>query len=299
MQSLAQAPRTRVNYEVGHRGAKNRANDEVNYSHEASVRAEELDRLQVDRAVEKKADEHGDEQEFYRARDLESLRRILRIEVKRHDRHEQYVLHSMRDRVAVKRDVHVGRNKHREKEANEREVKNSEQWCCSFEVPHINDDARDQNCCEDPKSDLVKQFERAVQIIWRNSHSENLERPNDSTVRAELDHESFIPVWRRSSRGDRDKRIDACVLTSIMKRLPRPEDQEYVGLNYRSREREEQPGADREEYRKVDISRPVSLKNFRKVFIDVEEDCSRNVCGTEKQQGRFHAGEAVQRAFDS
>ena len=205
----------------------------------------------------------------------------------------------MRDRVAVKRDVHISRNKHGKKEANEREVKNSEQRCCPFEVPHVDDDAREQNRREDHSSGSVKQFEGAVQIIWCYGHSENLERPDDSTIRAELDHEPFILVGRRATRGDRDERVDAGILASIMKRLPRPEDQQYVGLNYCVREREEQPGANREEYRKVDISRFVSSKNFRKIFIDVEKNCRRDMRRTEKQQRRFHAGEAIQRAFES
>ena len=73
MQSLTQAPCAGVNYEVGHRGAKNRADNEVYYPHEASVCGEEFERLQVYSAVEEKADEDGDEQEFYCTRDLESL----------------------------------------------------------------------------------------------------------------------------------------------------------------------------------------------------------------------------------
>ena len=111
----------------------------------------------------------------------------------------------MRDRVAVECDIHIRREEYRQKKANECEVKDREQRCCLFEIPYVDDDACQQDRYKDHAANSIEQIEKAVQIVWRNGHSENLERANDSTVRAELDHDSFIPVRRRSSCRDRDE----------------------------------------------------------------------------------------------
>ena len=83
-----------------------------------------------------------------------------------------------------------------------------------------------------------------------------------------------------------------------MKRLPRPKDQQYVSLYDRVREGEEKSGDDRQEYRKVDVSRLVPAYDFGEVFIDVEKDRGRNVRRAEKQKSSSHSSEAEGRAFD-
>ena len=83
-----------------------------------------------------------------------------------------------------------------------------------------------------------------------------------------------------------------------MKSLPRPKDQQYVGLYDRVSERKEEPGNDHQQYREVDVSRFVPSDDFRKVFIDVKEDRGRYVRCAEKQKRGSHSAETVDRGFD-
>ena len=67
-----------------------------------------------------------------------------------------------------------------------------------------------------------------------------------------------------------------------MKCLPRPKDQKYVSLDCRAREREEESSGDCQEDGKVDVSGLVFLNDFRKVFVDVEEERRRDMSRSEK-----------------
>ena len=66
----------------------------------------------------------------------------------------------------------------------------------------------------------------------------------------------------------------------------------------RVREGEKKSGRDRQENRKVDVSRLVISDDFGKVFIDIKEDRGWDVRCAEKQQSGSHSTEAVDRTVN-
>src|SRR5437868_15545996 len=60
--------------------------------------------------------------------------------------HEQNVCVPCAMGVAEESNIEVSRKKHGQEEANKSEIKDSEQWRCSFEVLHVSDDSGDHNC---------------------------------------------------------------------------------------------------------------------------------------------------------
>jgi len=125
-----------------------------------------------------------------------------------------------------------------------------------------------------------------MQIDWRNTGAEDLKRTDDSTPRAEINYQLFIPRRCSTSLRDRNERVNPEILSPVMKSLPRPINQQYVSLDHRARESEQQSRGDRQYNGKINISSLMPANDLRKIFVDIKEERRRHVRRTKKQQQR-------------
>ena len=156
--------------------------------------------------------------------------------------HEQNVCVPCAMGVAEESNIEVSRKKHGQEEANKSEIKDSEQWRCSFEVLHVSDDSGDQNCRKAKAAEPVQALEWAMQVIRRDRHSQSLERSQDPAVSAEISDDLLVAIGRHSAYGYCGERVDAGVLSSVMKCLPGPVGEEYVSLDHRASKCEKNSG---------------------------------------------------------
>ena len=281
---MTQSPRARVDDEVRHRQPQRRTDGEAERLRDDSTALNQLCVTGIDGPNEDEPADHREQEEGCGSAVSKCRRMGARPGVDGHDAHEGDVLQAVSRRVAEERDIHVGREIGGGKEEQQREEEHRLDGIAMTKVASVQRDSEGRDDHETDAAQLIEANQGCVKVRRRDAGPENPERGQNSTDGAQLDRDPLGLGGRLHVLRDRHERVQADVLSPVVKRLPCPEPEVDVRVDRRTCEGPQESRAEREQDREIDIPRGLAADDLEELPIRVQEERGRDVGGPDEQE---------------